>query len=218
MEVSIIRLPEGIEKWHLVAKFFQLRKDVFIDKMDWALHQDHNLEYEQYDMMTSVYVIAHEGDRVLGGARLVRTDWKQNIGKVVYSYMIRDAYLGLLPGLPTNICDEEPPVDPEVWELTRLTSVKGVMVGEEILEAMDSYLQGLGAKQCLFLGPPVFLRLARMLAYDPKPLGKIVGNKDGRFLAFACGIRNPERLAEKEARRARTRKPKPKQTQEALSG
>ena len=111
-----------------------LRKEVFVDKMDWPLFHADSVEFEQYDTLTSVYILAHEGDEVIGGARLVRTDQYQSVGKIVYSYMIRDAYLENLPGLPSEICTEEPPVDPKVWELSRFTSLDNLWVGRGILE------------------------------------------------------------------------------------
>jgi acyl homoserine lactone synthase len=123
----------------------------------------------------------------VGGARLIRTDWRFGSGKMVYSYMIRDAYLEHLPGLPADVCADEPPVDPETWELTRLTAiVPGV--AEQILTAANEFLKGIDAKRCLFLGPPAFMRMARGMGYAPKPMGRITGNQDGRFLAFSCAV------------------------------
>jgi acyl homoserine lactone synthase len=156
--------------------------------MDWPLFHADSMEFEQYDTLTSVYIIAHEGDKVIGGARMVRTDQNQSFGKIIYSYMIRDAYLKNLPGLPSEICAEEPPVDPKVWELTRFTSLDNMWVGRSILERCNKFLQEENASKCLFLGPPAFLRMARTMGYNPKALGKITGNKDGRFLAFSCDV------------------------------
>jgi len=124
----------------------------------------------------------------LGGGRLVRTDRKQSFGKIVYTYMIRDAYLGNLPGLPSGLCSNEPPVDKNVWEFTRFTSAKNQFVGKAILDHTNKFLKSEGATRCLFLGPPSFMRMARGMGYKPEPLGKIVGNRDGRFLAFGRDV------------------------------
>ena len=188
MQITVLRFPADIVHWHLVKKFLLLRKEVFVDKMDWPLFHADSMEFEQYDTLTSVYILAHEYDNVIGGARLVRTDQNQSVGKVVYSYMIRDAYMENLPGLPAEICTEEPPVDSKVWELTRFTSMDNLWVGRGILEKCNQFLKEEGALECLFLGPPAFLRMARSMGYAPKPLGKITGNKDGRFLAFSCDV------------------------------
>ncbi|PCJ76143.1 MAG: hypothetical protein COA53_02475 [Rhodobacteraceae bacterium] len=188
MKITVLRFPADIVHWHLVKSFLLLRKEVFVDKMDWPLFHADSMEFEQYDTLTSVYIIAHEDDKVIGGARLVRTDQSQSFGKIVYSYMIRDAYLENLPGLPPEICSSEPPVDPDVWELTRFTSQDNMWVGRGILERCNEFLKEEGAHECLFLGPPAFLRMARTMGYNPKALGKITGNKDGRFLAFSCDV------------------------------
>ncbi|WP_330447732.1 hypothetical protein FLP41_01715 (plasmid) [Paracoccus marcusii] len=73
-----------------------------------GLHHAEGIEFEQYDTFDTVYVIAHRDGRAIGGARLKRTDCSFGGGKVVYSYMIRDAHRGLLPGMPTNLCRDEP--------------------------------------------------------------------------------------------------------------
>ena len=186
-EVSVLQFPKDGPRWNLVAKFLELRKTVFVDQMNWDLYHRAAMEFEQYDYFGAVYIVAHQGARVVGGARLIRTDWKFGSGKMVYSYMIRDAYLAHLPGLPANVCADEPPVDPETWELTRLTAtVPGV--AEQILSAANEYLKGIDAKRCLFLGPPAFMRMARGMGYEPKPMGRITGNQDGRFLAFSCAV------------------------------
>lgn len=140
MQITVLRFPADIVHWHLVKNFLLLRKEVFVDKMDWPLFHADSMEFEQYDTLTSVYILAHEDDNVIGGARLVRTDQNQSVGKVVYSYMIRDAYLENLPGLPAEICTEKPPVDSKVWELTRFTSMDNLWVGRSILEKMQSCL------------------------------------------------------------------------------
>lgn len=188
MDVSIIRMPEGLSKWYLVTQYLRLRKDIFIDRMSWPLHHVDAMEFEQYDNAHAVYVIAHEGACVLGGARLVRTDKTFGSGTVIYSYMIRDAWRKLLPGLPSELCDAEPPADPKVWELTRFASDNSARVGAAILTATNDFLKAEGATTCLFLGPPAFMRMAKRMSFSPKPLGNITGNADGQFLAFACDV------------------------------
>jgi acyl homoserine lactone synthase len=186
-EISVIRLPDGWAKWNLVCDFLTLRKAVFIDEMHWDLPHTDEWEWEQYDALDAVYVVAHRGGEVLGGARLLRTDRKAGVGRLRYSYMIRDAYLGHLPGLPSDICEGEPPVTDTAWELTRL-AVRSARLGAAILNATNGFLKEEGAKTCLFLGFPAFMRMARSMGYDPRPMGKLTGNGDGKFLAFQCGV------------------------------
>ncbi|MGH1331529.1 MAG: acyl-homoserine-lactone synthase [Paracoccaceae bacterium] len=184
-QIDIVRYPGDLARWHLIRAFLQLRTDVFVDQMSWNLHVYDGLEFEQYDTLSAVYIVAHKDGHVLGGARLVRTDNRSG----VYGYMIRDAALGMLEGLPNNLCTEDPPTDRETWELTRFIATPGNACGKSILEASNGFLRSQGAKRCLFLGPPAFMRMARSMQFAPRPLGPITGNKDGRFLAFECVVR-----------------------------
>ena len=186
-EVSVLRMPDGVGHWNLVCDFMRLRRQVFIEEMHWDLQVAETMEFEQYDSLDAVYVVAHHGDRVLGGARLLRTDREVGTGKLRYSYMIRDAHLGHLPGLPTDLCEVEPPRTKTAWELTRL-AVRSARLGAAILTATNEFLKQEGADTCLFLGFPAFMRMARSMGYDPKPMGKLSGNGDGKFLAFSCGV------------------------------
>ena len=72
-------------------------------------------------------------------------------------------------------------------ELTRLAA-RSARLGAAILTATNGFLKREGGDTCLFLGFPAFMRMARSMGYDPKPLGKLTGNGDGRFLAFSCGV------------------------------
>ncbi|MEM7730833.1 MAG: acyl-homoserine-lactone synthase [Pseudomonadota bacterium] len=49
-----------------MTSFFELRKAIFIDKMDWPLYAYERIEFEQYDTFNAVYIIAHDGGRALG--------------------------------------------------------------------------------------------------------------------------------------------------------
>jgi len=187
-EVSIVYLPDGAVKWNLVVEFLKLRKEVFIHNLEWPLFHADEMEFEQYDSPRTHYIICHAGDKILGGARLLRTDWQHSQGKVEYSYMIRDAYNGLLPGLSAKICNSAPPVDSGVWEMTRFVSRDGEMVGEEIIKAGIKYLISIKAKKCLFLSSPAFMRVGRRMGYDAVALGPIIKNNDGKFLAFSCEL------------------------------
>lgn len=189
--IETVQLPRDMHRYNLVAGFFQLRKRVFVDRMSWPLHHADGIEFEQYDTLDTVYIIAHDNGEVIGGARLKRTDKTHGDGKVVYSYMIRDAHLGLLPGMPESLCSDTPPVEASSWELTRFTTLPVDGLAAQILDCANDFLYAVDATQCLFLGPPAFLRMATRLGWKPCPLGEVVGNADGRFLAFSCDVRSP---------------------------
>ncbi len=185
IDVSAIQFADAS---HLMPLFLRLRKRIFIDVMNWPLFADDQLEFEQYDTFDSTYLVAHRGDEVLAGARLVNTLSPPVIhGVEKYSYMIRDAYLGKLDGLPSGLCFEEPPLSKDTWEFTRYVSIDK-RAGLAVMMALDDFLSDQNAKYCLFLGPDTFLRYARKLRYDPVPIGPVVGNQDGSFLAFKIAV------------------------------
>ncbi len=187
LEISVLRLPKDAARWNLVYDFLKLRKEVFIEKMNWQLFDAQGIEFEQYDIATvATYVIVHDGPKVVAGARLLRCDTK--IGGGVYSYMIRDAYYGTID-LPPEICDHDPPEDTATWELTRLVSNHSdPIIARTVLDCANDFIIANSGTKCLFLGPPGFLRMARSYGYDPVRMGKITGNDSGRFLAFSCDV------------------------------
>lgn len=193
MQVSVITAPAGMARWNLVLDYMSLRREVFIGKKRWDLRSDAGLEFEQYDaFQSSTYVLVHDGETVHAGCRLMRTDTTIGTGRIKYSYMIRDAYLGLID-LPSELCDEEPPADDKNWELTRLVS-RGVN-REASLRCMYGaydYLLTLGASGCLCLGSPAIMRLARISGFKPRPLGRICRHLGDPLVAFALPLGRQE--------------------------
>lgn len=187
-EISVLKLPDDVAKWDLIQSFFELRQAVFVEQMGWTLPNARRKEFEQYDLPgVTEYVIAHIGDEALAGVRLVRCDTALGTPEQV-SYMIRDAWLGRID-LPRQLCSERPPTDAQTWELTRLVSKsKDPSITTMLLRATSEYLKGRGATHCLCLGSPIIMRFAKSLGFRPRPLGPILGNKDGRFLAFICDV------------------------------
>jgi len=106
----------------LFTGLLRARHHHFIERHDWHLPQTRGMEFDQYDTPESVYCAIHDSEGIKAGFRLTPTT-AQSINA---SYMLRDAQLGLLPGLPENILDEPAPRDPGIWEITR------VFVSEDI--------------------------------------------------------------------------------------
>lgn len=190
--VRVVQYPDGIAHWDLVNSYLKLRKEIFIDRLDWPLFHADDLEFEQYDSFDTIYIVACQGNQVVGGARLRRTDQLSGGGQLRYSYMIRDACLGLLPGLPKNLCHAIPPMDKSVWELTRMVVNGPRDVTRIILQATNDFLCRKDASSVLFLGSPAFLRMARSWNWPAHQLGPVTGNADGRFQVIECPVRRPQ--------------------------
>lgn len=189
--IKIAGLFDGCEE---VASYMQLRKSLFIDKLSWGIPSWKSYEFDQYDTARTVYVLAVRNGQVVAGGRLIRTDSKMpnSAGKRQYTYMIADAYDGLLEGMPSELCREAPPRDPRLWEFSRIVSSKndGAAV-REVFDAANSYIAVQGGSGGVFIGSPALMRMCRMSGFKPEPMGPIVKTADaGRFLAFACGVKD----------------------------
>ena len=189
MQTSVLSLPHSASSWDLVYEYYRIRRDIFIGQRGWALSGKDDIEFEQYDSVLPVhYIIGHEGPNVLGGARLVRCDTKTTDRNVEYSYMIRDAYLGRID-LPKDITFYSPPEGPDCWEITRLVVRESAKnAGLPILRAAYEFVASEGARQCLNLGSPVIMRLARRYGYRPCAIGRTHSFKGEKFLAFSVPI------------------------------
>lgn len=186
----VINYPENSDLWSRVSEYFKLRKRIFVDQLDWELYSAEGLEFEQYDnFANTTYIVAIQNNKVVAGARLRRTDSSYGSGLIKYSYMIRDACIGLLPGLPRNLCYNVPPQDEKIWELTRMVVVGPKEMTVRMLDVVNNFLVEQGATSCLFLGSPAFVRMARNLDWPITTLGPICSNGSGRFQVFSCPTR-----------------------------
>lgn len=179
----------------LFSKYLDLRTEIFTHIKGWNVWLPTKTDLDSYDCYDAYYIIAYEprSNRVLGGARLMctqRTDHSDRAPR--HTYMINDAYQGVLNGLPSNLCDSEPPRSEDVWELTRLVVGDAPpSVAQSILKASNDFLNAKDAKKCLFLGPRAFMRMAKGMGYNPKPLGPLVGPPKDQFLAFETEVLPP---------------------------
>jgi acyl homoserine lactone synthase len=139
----------------LFANLFRARKQSFIVEKNWDLPEALGMEYDQYDTPASRWIAIHELGDILAGIRLTPTTARCGI----YSYMIKDAQEGLVSSLASNLLYDKAPVDPNVWECTRVfvnnsvpmrirRRVHGYMVGAMIRSARD-----LGASQLIAITP-----------------------------------------------------------------
>ena len=190
LEFSMLEFPKDISRWNLVAAFYEFRRKMFMERLGWKLQEFERMEWEQYDGFRTVYAVAHIGDVIVGGGRLRRTDQTNGI----YSYMIRDAVLDLLPGLPNGLLYGDAPVNEAEWELTRFATEGDPRIAAGLLYVINKYLFEKKAEGCFCLGTPAFLRMARRCAWEVDQMGPICGNLDGRFVVFRCSVVEPDTL------------------------
>lgn len=173
LKVSTLSYLNMHEFGDLLSKSMMVRKQVFIDTLEWDLPNVDNMEFDQYDTPMCRWVIVHEFGEVLAGIRLVPTTAVCG----TYSYMLRDGQLGLLKDFPTDIMFFEAPVTENIWEASRLfiaedvpaqhrSQVQSLLMREMILAAADE-----DAKHVIGIVPAVWSRWLRRLGLYAVPIG-----------------------------------------------
>lgn len=176
LSTTLLSFHNMHEHGELFVNLLRARRESFIVKNQWALPESEGLEYDQYDNPSSRWVAVHRGEEVLAGVRLTPTTAKCGM----YSYMIRDAQLGLLPSISPELMVSEAPIDPDIWEASRIfvindvpmrlrTHVQSMLMRGLIKAAVEN-----GAKQLLALGPAVWSRWIGRLGYSADPAGPIL--------------------------------------------
>ncbi|MEZ5912198.1 MAG: acyl-homoserine-lactone synthase [Paracoccaceae bacterium] len=157
----------------LYVNFLEARKRTFIDRLHWSLPQVDGMEFDQYDTPQASWVAIHEYGEVLGGVRLMPTTSRCGI----YTYMLRDAQRGILHDIPTDVLFFEAPVDPSVWEASRL------FISDDVPAHRRLYVQTMlmaqfsktacegGATHVIGIVPAVWSRWLRRLDLDAVPVG-----------------------------------------------
>ena len=157
----------------LFADILRARRKSFIVHRKWDLPEADGMEFDQYDTPQSRWIAVHHLGEVLAGIRMTPTTARCGI----YTYMIRDAQLGLLDTIPQDLLYDTAPVSPYVWEASRVfvashvPSDKRMEVQAKLMEQMVKTARDEGATQILGLCPRVWMRWMRRLGYDTEHVG-----------------------------------------------
>ncbi len=185
------------------AAFFDylaLRKTFFVDGLGWDIPHDATHEMDQYDNPTAWYSLVLRDGKVIGGARCQPTTARWGD----HTYMLRDAYRGLLGDIPPDVMIGDVESD-GIWECTRLVMSDAVSTAAERSRCLQLIVDGLvmvaaenGADRLISLSPLSLVRALRQLGFGAERLGEPYKNEgDGRryaVLAMPTDIRTvPER-------------------------
>ena len=176
MQVTTLSFNNMHNHGELFANMLRARHKTFIQRNNWDLPEADGMEYDQYDTPASRWVAVHEFGRVLAGVRLTPTTARCGI----YSYMIRDAQLGLLDSIPPTLLNEEAPVASHVWESSRVFVADDVpsklrlRVQIELIAEMVRSARTLGASSVLGIVPEHSPRLARRTGIECVPAGPVL--------------------------------------------
>lgn len=176
LRATIISFASMQEHGTLFANLLKARRDSFVIKNSWELPTAEGMEFDQYDNPASRWIAIHDGDKVLAGIRLTPTTARVGM----YTYMIRDAQRGLIDSISTNLLNFDAPVDPDIWESSRVFVVESVpaklrtRVQLMMMEKMMVAAEELGAKIVIGLVPAVWSRWIGRLGLKAEPAGPVL--------------------------------------------
>jgi acyl homoserine lactone synthase len=160
----------------LFANMFRARRQSSIVQNKWDLPEAMGMEYDQYDTPASRWVAVHEFGEVLAGIRLTPTTARCGI----YSYMIRDAQMGLLDSIPQDLLYDEAPISESIWESSRVFVSHSTLmkirrrVHAYLITEMTKTAREMGATQVLGLIPASWPRWASRRGLEAHAAGRVM--------------------------------------------
>lgn len=170
-------LPPGLYKQLAIY-----RREVFVERLGWALQTDQGMEADQFDREDTVYVVAqNNAGYVSGCARLLPT---------TRPYLLAEVFPQLLNGLSA-------PCSADIWELSRFAAVdlaqphhltgqfKSVVTAP-LLQASMACAARHGAKRLITVSPLGIERLLRKMGVQARRAGPPLVIEG--YPLFACWI------------------------------
>ena len=164
------------EHGDLYLRYLQARREVFIVQNGWQLPEADGMEFDQYDTPLARWIALERNGEILGGARISPTT--AMCGR--HSYMIRDAQLGHLPSIPEDLLFDLAPVNPEIWEATRLFLTDAVPSSQRseiqscLMRELASAARGVGATHIIGIVPAIFCRWLKRIGMAAGAMGPIM--------------------------------------------
>ncbi|KAB0267641.1 acyl-homoserine-lactone synthase [Microvirga brassicacearum] len=141
-----------------LAQYFRLRHDVFVSERGWEqLRRPDGVERDEYDNLNAVYLLALDGERVVGGQRLYPT---------ALPHMMSEVF----PGLATRGV----PRAASILECTRYFVVKERRTGRtdcRLLAAMQEYCLEAGISAVTAVVEMWWLPRWQQVGFKVRPLG-----------------------------------------------
>ncbi|MFV1464660.1 acyl-homoserine-lactone synthase [Phaeobacter sp. JH57H2] len=158
----------------LLHEQFRRRHALFAEELKWDVPRSDCIERDQYDRADTVYVLIEEAGNLTAYARLLPTTARVNYGSTSFSYLVRDACLGKLPGIPSDILDgQDPPSSESIWEMTRVEA-QGRTSLTALFHAANSFLTSQGAQRAITFTRRSFSGILNTLGYETEILGRDV--------------------------------------------
>lgn len=166
-----------------LRRMFAFRRQVFSDRLGWEVGTHENLEFDLFDTMNPVYMLARDNAGEIEGCwRLMPT---------TDTYMLKDTFPELLRGEPV-------PSDSHVWELSRFAVDAGESSGPvqaplnavtyEMIRRLYEFARTCGVKRFVTVTSVSLERLLKRTGLPIIRLGDGKAQKVGRVLSVACWV------------------------------
>jgi len=167
----------------VLLDMFAFRHEVFFRKLGWEVQTRYQLEYDEFDDMDPVYMVAEDDNGAIEGCwRLLPTTGP---------YMLRDTFPQLLRGEPA-------PSDDHVWELSRFAVAAGGDAGYQQAALNDVTLEMIRRVYDFAVGHNIHeyvtvtsVALERLLKRSGLPIRRFGDGKAqrvGKVLTVACHV------------------------------
>jgi acyl homoserine lactone synthase len=166
-----------------LRRMFAFRHQVFFNKLGWEVDTRDDLEFDLFDTMNPVYMLARQQRGGVEGCwRLMPT---------TDAYMLKDTFPQLLQG-------EAPPCDSRVWELSRFAvdaradagAVQAPLnsVTMEMIRTLYDFARARDVEQFVTVTSVALERLLKRTGLPIRRLGNGRAQKVGRVLTVACRV------------------------------
>ena len=174
----------------LFVNLLKARKSIFIDRLHWSLPEAEGMEFEQYDTPLSRWIVVHEFGEILAGIRLTPSTARCGM----YSYMLRDAQKGMLESIPTDVLFFEAPVNPRIWEASRVfvsnevPAHRRLAVQAALVEQLTKTARDHGATHVIGIVPSIWSRWLRRLELSAVPVGPkfVIDDTNNQAILFTA--------------------------------
>lgn len=162
---------------------FAFRHQVFFNKLGWDVDTRNDMEFDLFDTMNPVYMLARRDNGGIEGCwRLMPT---------TDAYMLKDTFPQLLQG-------EAPPGDPHIWELSRFavdaSAAEGAVqaplssVTMDMIRRVYDFAVEREVAQYVTVTSVALERLLKRTGLPIRRLGDGRAQKIGRVLTVACWV------------------------------
>lgn len=169
---------------------FAFRHQVFFNKLGWEVETHDDLEFDLFDTMNPVYMLAKDhGGEIEGCWRLMPT---------TDAYMLRDTFPQLLRG-------EDVPCDPRVWELSRFAVSANAEAGAiqaplnnvtmDMIRRLYDFAQTYQVERFVTVTSVALERLLKRTGLPIHRMGDGKAQKVGKVLTVACWVDINEQFA-----------------------